>query len=115
MRKHILMSLKHKAAGKLPWYIKLTDEQLSGFSVAQIENLCGILSTAEKYRESKQVWFDLDVNKAYRKSLRGEPEIIIALDDAGTAKNITREDVCNSAAKPILKNLLARLDKLPQA
>lgn len=104
MRKHLLLKAKRTLAGKLPWYVKFTDEQLRQLSRRQIEMLAEALNNAEQYRESCAVWYTLDVNRAIRKATKnGEPEIIVEICDDTTVRRVDRDYILSTAARSILR------------
>lgn len=103
MRKEKLLAEKRSIAEGMPWYVRFSDGELKAFSRAQLYLLRAALTQAEKYRESCDPWKSLDVHRAMRKPLCGEPEVIVDVSGRDAAQ-VTREYIAQTAASSILRD-----------
>jgi hypothetical protein len=102
MRKEKLMELKKNELKNSVWYVKnvIAEEDLSCFSISQIQKLNEILSRAEFFREECETFSTLSESKIIHKRTG---RIIEVTDE--DVRLVPEEEILSSASSEIYKKL----------
>lgn len=103
MRKERLLEQKREIARDLPWYVRLSDDDLRAYSISQLRTMASILKTSEAYRLDRQTFYPLDVNRVVQ-TTTGR----IVYIDKDEVCEITPEEVMQSAARGVYSAYLQR-------
>ena len=110
MKKERLLRIKENSIkGNTPWYVKMSDEEIGSFSVAQLELLCEIAKRSEEFRESCDPFYTLSATEVLQKSSNR----IAEFTDVGKINEVSRDNVLSGAAKYVFKNYLDKTGKKP--
>lgn len=110
MKKERLLKIKKNAIkNNIPWYIKMSDEEIGCFSLKQLELICEIAAKAEAFRESCEPFLSLSATEVLQK----DSNRIVEFTDVGELNEVSHEEVLTGAARGILQEYLDRTGKKP--
>ena len=107
-RERLLRIKKNVIKNKIPWYLKMSDEDIGSFSARQLELICEIATRSEALRESCSPFYSLSATEVLQKSSNR----IAEFTDNGVTE-VSQEEIISGAAGGILKNFLDGTEKEP--